>query len=104
MPKVRNLTKVKTCGMEIETGYVTLLGETFSVTIGEDEFDPERGLHLEHVSVSHRNLNHIPSWMQMCALKDIFWDEEEECFQLHPKRSEYCNFLDNCLHIWRVKK
>jgi hypothetical protein len=25
----------------------------------------------------------------MCVLKDVFWGEEEEVYQIHPKKSEY---------------
>src|SRR4051812_39022729 len=31
------------------------------------------GLGWEHVSVSHAA--HIPTWDEMCAIKDLFWDE-----------------------------
>lgn len=58
---------------------------------------------FEHVSVSSFNRGYMPSWDDMCKVKDIFWDEEEECYQIHPKRSQYVNIATNCLHIWRHK-
>lgn len=55
----------------------------------------------EHVSVSRKVGNKLPGWTEMCDLKDIFWKDEEECYQKHPKKSEYVNIKSNCLHIWR---
>ena len=53
----------------------------------------------EHLSVSMPSRD--PSWEQMCIMKDIFWEDEEECVQFHPKKSEYINCHPHCLHIWR---
>ena len=53
----------------------------------------------EHLSVSMPSKT--PSWDQMCVMKDIFFEEEEECFEYHPKKSEYVNIHPHCLHIWR---
>ena len=56
---------------------------------------------FEHVSVSPRKKFNIPSWQDMCIVKDIFFDEEEEVYQIHPKHSEYVNVKENCLHLWK---
>ena len=56
---------------------------------------------MEHVSVSFRD--RIPTWEEMCVVKDVFWTEEEACIQVHPRKSEYVNIHENCLHIWRKK-
>lgn len=56
----------------------------------------------EHVSVCPYK-NKMPTWDDMCKIKDIFWDEEEAVIQIHPKKSEYVNIMDNCLHLWRHK-
>ena len=56
----------------------------------------------EHVSVSPYN-GKIPTWDDMCAIKDIFWEEEEAVIQILPKKSEYVNMVENCLHLWRNK-
>lgn len=37
---------------------------------------------------------------EMCAIKDMFFEPEEECVQFHPKKSSYVNIAQNCLHIW----
>jgi hypothetical protein len=53
----------------------------------------------EHVSVSIKR--RPPNWQEMCFVKDLFWDDEEEVIQFHPPKSEYVNFHPNCLHLWR---
>lgn len=58
---------------------------------------------MEHVSVSPKKQFRIPSWDDMCALKDIFFADEEEVYQIHPKKSEYVNMVGNCLHLWKPK-
>ena len=37
----------------------------------------------------------------MCQVKDLFWEEEEVVVQFHPKKSEYVNMHEGCLHLWR---
>ena len=57
------------------------------------------GLGWEHVSVS-RAVN-PPHWSMMCEIKDMFWDAEEWVCQFHPPKSQYVNFVENCLHLWK---
>lgn len=68
---------------------------TCSVMFGENEDG------WEHVSVSPKHKYNIPTWNDMCVLKDIFFDDEEEVYQIHPKKSEYVNLSENCLHLWK---
>ena len=58
---------------------------------------------MDHVSVSPKEQNVMPSWGDMCVLKDIFFEDEEEVYQIHPKKSQYVNFVGNCLHLWKPK-
>ena len=54
----------------------------------------------EHVTVA--GVNHkVPDWDIMCKVKDIFWNEEECCIEYHPRKSQYINNNEYCLHIWR---
>lgn len=57
----------------------------------------------EHVSVSPGNINRkkCPTWEEMCAIKDMFFDEEETVVQYHPPKSDYVNNHPYCLHLWR---
>lgn len=57
----------------------------------------------EHVSVAPRHKYNIPSWDDMCVLKDVFFDDEEEVYQIHPPKSKYVNISENCLHLWKPK-
>ena len=52
----------------------------------------------EHVSI---NAPMTPSWDDMCALKEMFWTDEETVVQFHPRKSEYVSNLEHCLHLWR---
>lgn len=55
----------------------------------------------EHVSVAPRQRKIVPSWEDMCWLKDMFFEEQECVVQYHPPKSECVNNLSNCLHLWR---
>jgi hypothetical protein len=60
----------------------------------------------EHVSVTVRDkrgkaLDRAPTWLEMCAVKNAFWDDGEVVMQLHPAKSEYVNYHPHCLHLWR---
>lgn len=53
----------------------------------------------EHVSVSRKD--RMPTWDEMCQVKDLFWGEDDCVVQYHPPRSEYVNNHSYCLHLWR---
>lgn len=53
----------------------------------------------EHLSVSFDDM--LPDWNYMQEMKEMFWKDDEECFQLHPKKEDYINNHNYCLHIWR---
>lgn len=57
----------------------------------------------DHVSVtlSSKNAHRCPTWEEMCAIKDMFFEDEESCVQYHPKKSEYVDAHPYCLHLWR---
>jgi hypothetical protein len=54
---------------------------------------------FEHVSVSTER--RCPNWIEMCFVKDLFWDDEETVVQFHPPKSRYVNNHEFCLHLWR---
>lgn len=58
----------------------------------------------EHVSVSCASRNRCPNWLEMCFIKDLFWDEEETVIQFHPPKSEYVNHHPTTLHLWRDRR
>lgn len=57
----------------------------------------------EHVSVTinSQGKDRMPSWNEMCLIKDLFWDKEDCVVQFHPPESEYVNNHPYCLHLWR---
>ena len=57
----------------------------------------------EHVSVHcyAGKKQYTPTWKEMCAVKDMFWDKEDVVIQIHPRESEYVNNHLNTLHLWR---
>jgi hypothetical protein len=61
------------------------------------------GMDWEHVSVHayEGKVTRIPTWVEMCKVKEIFWDEEDVVMQLHPRKSEYVNNHGSVLHLWR---
>ena len=63
--------------------------------------DNEEG--WEHVSVSPLKQFNVPTWKDMCVVKDTFFNDEEEAYQIHPKKSCYVNCVENCLHLWKPK-
>ena len=65
----------------------------FLVVISSDGFG------WEHVSVSLKK--RTPNWREMCFIKDLFWGDDECVIQFHPKKSNYVNNCQTCLHLWR---
>ena len=57
------------------------------------------GCGFEHLSVS--TPARTPTWDEMCKMKEIFWRDDEVCMQLHPKKEDYVNSHNHCLHIWK---
>lgn len=52
-----------------------------------------------HVSVSLEN--RTPTWDEMCFIKNMFFQPEDLCVQIHPRKSQYINCHKHCLHIWQ---
>jgi len=55
----------------------------------------------QHVSVSIEYDKQPPRWKIMCYIKELFWEPEDWVVQFHPAKSEYVNFHQACLHLWR---
>lgn len=89
------------------TGYIRLRKSgkprDYTLIIGADETSDSGRIHLEHASIACFDHSHIPSWEEMCECKNIIWKDEEECYQVFPKKSQYVNLMKNCMHIWRDK-
>jgi len=60
------------------------------------------GLGWQHVSVSFGQASYkTPSWEVMSYVKELFWEPEETVIQLHPPKSQWVNYHEGCLHLWR---
>lgn len=55
----------------------------------------------EHVSVTYHKKKRIPTWDDMCFVKDLFWAEDEVVVQYHPAKTDYINNHEHVLHLWR---
>ena len=78
----------------VKQGYINLSnGKKGTVIAGANEDG------WEHVSVELYG-KRLPTWDEMCEVKDIFWDDEETVIQMHPRKSKYVN-LTEALHLWR---
>lgn len=53
----------------------------------------------DHVSVSKKN--RCPNWLEMCKIKDLFFDPDEAAMQIHPPANDYIDCHPYCLHIWK---
>ena len=43
----------------------------------------------------------IPTWDEMCQIKDLFWNEDEAVMQLHVPESEFIRIHPFVLHLWK---
>ncbi len=58
----------------------------------------------EHVSVYIiGNRKELPTWDEMCHIKDLFWDKTDTVIQYHPSEEDYVNNA-NVLHLWSPTK
>lgn len=76
-------------------GILCYLGKQIASVIWSEGFG------WEHVSVSPFKKKNIPSWEDMCRLKEMFFKDDEAVIQIHPRKADYVNFDSNCLHLWR---
>jgi len=80
--------------MGVKGGFIELpTGVRASIVAGRNEDG------WEHVSIE-LFARRLPTWDEMCFIKDIFWDDEETVIQMHPKKSHYVNMAE-ALHLWR---
>ena len=55
----------------------------------------------EHLSVCPVKKSIVPTWEEMCYIKDLIWNDDEAVIQVHPPKAEYVNNMPNCLHLWK---
>lgn len=58
----------------------------------------------EHVSVSLPDWEkRMPSWAEMCKVKELFWDDTQCVVEFHPEKSDHISYGE-VAHLWRWKK
>ena len=57
------------------------------------------GAGWDHVSVSRRN--RCPNWVEMEAVKRLFFADDETAMQLHVPPDQHISVHPHCLHLWR---
>lgn len=78
------------------------IGHNRCVAIASDRAMPNgKGGAWEHVSVRVLGDAGPPDWQTMCAVRELFWSQEDWVVQFHPPASEYVNFHPDVLHLWR---
>lgn len=77
-------------------------GEKLCIVASGADADDALSQGWEHVSVSTRR--RCPNWIEMCFVKELFWEPSECVIQFHPPQSEYVNNHPNCLHLWKPTK
>jgi len=59
----------------------------------------------DHVSVKKRyvvtGIIAIPTWDEMCFIKEIFWPDDQHVMQLRPAKADYIDCHPHVLHLWR---
>lgn len=51
-----------------------------------------------HVSFSRKD--RIPTYEEMCEVKEIFVGAEKTAYHVFPPRSKHVNIHANCIHLW----
>jgi hypothetical protein len=82
------------------TGAFVLMGPCGTeLRIIANDADPQLTDNWEHVSVS--TARRCPNWIEMCFVKELFWQDEELVIQFHVPRSQHINNHPYVLHLWR---
>lgn len=55
----------------------------------------------DHVSINPYKHSRTPNWNIMCELKDLCFKDDETVIEYHPKKADYVNVAEHCLHLWR---
>lgn len=64
------------------------------------------GLGWEHVSAHcmgepYKRRDRMPTWAEMCAIKDLFWDKADLVVQYMVPADDHIDLHRHTLHMWR---
>ena len=80
-------------------------GATLRCIVGSAELHEEvnvGGEGWDHVSIS--KIDKVPTWEEMCFVKELFFADDECVVQFHPPKSDYINHHPNVLNLWKPSK
>lgn len=79
--------------------------EAFCIVSDGTGSDLQEVVPWEHVSVRvmEYGKSRMPDWNEMCAIKDVFWEDDETVVEFHPAKKNYVNVHPHVLHLWRNK-
>lgn len=99
--EILNDRRVRKIYKNVDNGKVMKIKMEVHSTKGSDKalVCISKVLGWEHLSVSFKNK--IPSWEVMNEMKEMFFKDDEDAFQYHPKKDDYINNNEYTLHIWR---
>lgn len=96
-----NYAEVEIDGIKMLAGEIYDRTQKIYFTLGDNEDG------WEHVAIHVGNGRKTPSWEVMCKAKAVFWGDDEEVVQIHPKKSAYFHGIEGAnmevLHLWRPK-
>lgn len=87
VPQLDSFMGIRTALIDLPTGVRA------SLVIGTNEFG------WEHVSIE-LYARRLPTWEEMCFIKELFWEDDEEVVQIHPRKDDYVSETE-ALHLWR---
>lgn len=95
--KVLTMLPTSLFGIEMYAGQVYDRNENIFFTMGVCENG------WEHVAVHVGRGKKLPTWDVMCKVKSVFWRDDEDVVQIHPRKSDYFHGFDGMevLHLWR---
>lgn len=112
---VFNLMNTEVMGIQMIAGQIYDRETQIFFTLGFDEDG------WEHAAIHVGRGRKTPSWEIMCKAKRVFWRDDEDVVQIHPKASEYFHGFSGMnrdtgtigggariskmevLHLWRPK-
>lgn len=80
-----------------EDTYALIIASPGCAEMPWDHVSVRIGIKKYHGKIAER----IPTWEEMCLVKEIFWSDEECAVQFHPKSADYVNCHPMVLHLWK---
>lgn len=81
-----------------EDGMAWANGRLAVILSAATELDDKRWLHISVSMMGDPGL--LPSWANLCEVRDVFLGEEALCLHLLPPKSEHVNIHHGVLHLW----